>query len=85
MSLSKEQVAQLRERIKNEPAKEPRRSLATIIREMRSDLLKARRDKNWTFADMRAWLKAEGAEISIAALKKYLAPASAPGGHSLSV
>jgi hypothetical protein len=77
MSLSKEQVAQLRERIKKAPAKEPKRSLATIIREMRPDLLRARRDKNWTLADMRAWLKAEGVEISIAALKKYLAPTRA--------
>lgn len=79
MSLSKERVARLRERIKTAPAKEPKRSLATVISEMRTDLLKARREKNWTLADLQAWLKAEGVEISIAALKKYLAPARTAG------
>jgi hypothetical protein len=72
MSLTKERVAELKQKLKEAPIKPPR-SLAAVIAELRPALLEAKTQKNWTYADIQAWLDKEGVKISIAGLRKYLA------------
>ena len=72
MSLTKERVAELKQKLKEAPKKPPR-TLAAVIAELRPALLEAKTQKNWTYVDIQAWLDKEGVKISIAALRKYLA------------
>ena len=66
-------IAELKRKLKEAPKKEPRGKLAAVIAELRSALLEAKTQKNWTYVDIQAWLDREGVKISIAALRKYLA------------
>jgi hypothetical protein len=72
MSLRKERVAELKQKLKEAPKKPPR-TLAAVIAELRPALIEAKTQKNWTYVDIQAWLDKEGVKISIAALRKYLA------------
>ena len=73
MSLTRERVAELKRKLREAPKKEPRRTLAAVIAELRPALLEAKTQKNWTLVDIQAWLDKEGVKISTAALRKYLA------------
>jgi hypothetical protein len=73
----------LRARLREAPAKEPRpQSVKAVIVALRTDLLKARREKNWSIADLRDWLAREGVEVTEGTLKKYLAVSRKPSGEA---
>jgi hypothetical protein len=73
MTLSKERISELKQKLREAPKKEPRRTLAAVIAELRPALLEAMTQKNWTLVDIQTWLEKEGVKISNAALRKYLA------------
>jgi hypothetical protein len=81
MGFSKQDVARLKQKLQDAPEREPRRTLAAIIAELQPALIEARRRKNWTLADIRAWLEAEGVKISMTALRKYLGRGSRERGN----
>ncbi|MDE2579097.1 MAG: hypothetical protein KGL46_09850 [Hyphomicrobiales bacterium] len=79
MSSMKQTVANLRASLKNAPAKEPKRSVKAIIADMRADIAKARREKNWTVADVHKWLVGQGVQVTVGTLAKYLETPRRPG------
>jgi hypothetical protein len=73
----------LRARLRAAPAKEPKtQSVKAVVDALRTDLLKARREKNWSIADLREWLAREGVEVTEGTLKKYLAVSRKPAGET---
>jgi hypothetical protein len=72
MKISKAQISKARANLKAAPAKEAAGSVRAAILQMRSELMAALIEKNWSFAELRDWLAAQGIEVSLAALQRYL-------------
>jgi hypothetical protein len=72
MTISKAQISKVRENLEAAPAKEPAGSVRAAILQMRSELMAALIEKNWSFAELRDWLATQGIEVSLAALQRYL-------------
>lgn len=72
MKISKAQISKARANLEAAPAKEAAGSVRAAILQMRPELMAALIKKNWSFAELRDWLAAQGIEVSLAALQRYL-------------
>ena len=72
MKISKAQISEARAKLQAAPAKEDVGSVRAAILQMRSELMAALIEKNWSFSELRDWLAAQGIEVSLAALQRYL-------------
>ena len=72
MRISKAQFSKARANLEAAPVKEASESVRAAILQMRPDLMTALIEKNWSFAELRDWLAAQGIEVSLVALQRYL-------------
>jgi hypothetical protein len=72
MRISKAQISQARANLEAAPVKEAAESVRAAILQMRPELMAALIEKNWSFAELRDWLAAQGIEVSLVALQRYL-------------
>jgi len=72
MRISKAQISKARASLEAAPAKEAAESVRAAILQMRPELMAALIEKNWSFAELRDWLAAQGIEVSLVALQRYL-------------
>ena len=72
MRISKAQISKARANLEAAPAKEAAESVRAAILQMRPELMAALIEKNWSFAELRDWLAAQGIEVSLVALQRYL-------------
>jgi len=72
MTISKAQISKVRANLEAAPAKEPAGSVRAAILQMRSELMAALIEKNWSFVELREWLATQGIDVSLAALQRYL-------------
>jgi len=72
MRISKAQISKARANLEAAPVKEAAESVRAAILQMRPELMAALIEKNWSFAELRDWLAAQGIEVSLVALQRYL-------------
>jgi len=67
----KDKAERLRESLKAAPRRERKDTAAEILRPLRADIVRARKEKNLRWKDVLALLATEGVEVSLTTLKRH--------------